>query len=57
MFSSYTVILFFVYALLIVAVIVLAVLLAVTLLTAIRAMRTFTRAQELRIDLLLSEKD
>lgn len=37
--------------------ILLFVLVAVTLLTAIRAMRTFTRAQELKIDLLLIEKD
>jgi len=37
--------------------VLLVVLIAVTLLTAIRAMRTFTRVQELKIDLLLIDKD
>lgn len=57
MLPGYTAIFFVPYLLLIVAGILLVVLVAVTLLTAIRAMRTFTRAQELKIDLLLIEKD
>ena len=45
------------YALLGVAVIIILVLLILTLLAAIRALKTYVRSQELKIDLLLSENE
>jgi hypothetical protein len=57
MLTGFPAIYFAVFFMIILGGVLLVVLLAVTLLTAIRALRTFTRAQELQIDLLLIEKD
>lgn len=57
MFSGFPAIFLLLQFMLILGGVLLVVLIAVTLLTAIRAMRTFTRVQELKIDLLLIDKD
>jgi hypothetical protein len=57
MLSGFSAIYFILPFLMILGGVLLVVLIVVTLLTAIRAMRTFTRAQELKIDLLLIDKN